>query len=85
VNITILPSINTPDYEGYARAAVEEGVKIFETAGHNRMFLCATNASDTNNYGPRLQFIAGPLIKYFKVNNCIILHKCTTIRHAKVG
>ena len=36
VNITLLPSINPPDYEGYAKAAVEEGVKIFETAGNNR-------------------------------------------------
>lgn len=41
VNITLLPSINPPDYEGYARAAVEEGVKIFETAGNNREFLTA--------------------------------------------
>ena len=32
VNITLLPTINPPDYAGYARAAVEEGVKIFETA-----------------------------------------------------
>ena len=38
VNITLLPSINPPDYEGYARAAVEEGVRIFETAGNNRVF-----------------------------------------------
>jgi len=36
VNITLLPTINPPDYEGYARAAVEEGVRIFETAGNNR-------------------------------------------------
>lgn len=36
VNLTILPAINPPDYEGFARAAVEEGVKIFETAGSNR-------------------------------------------------
>jgi len=36
VNITLLPSINPPDYEGYARAAFEEGVKVFETAGNNR-------------------------------------------------
>ena len=44
VNITLLPSINPPDYEGYARAAVEEGVKIFETAGNNRMaFLVLVN------------------------------------------
>ncbi|KAF9478200.1 inosine monophosphate dehydrogenase [Pholiota conissans] len=61
VNITLLPSINPPDYEGYARAAVEEGVKIFETAGNN----------------------PGPLIKYFKSQGCIVVHKCTTIRHAK--
>jgi len=61
VNITLLPSINPPDYAGYARAAVEEGVKIFETAGHS----------------------PGELIKYFKTNGCIVIHKCTTIRHAK--
>ncbi|KAF7314234.1 2-nitropropane dioxygenase [Mycena kentingensis (nom. inval.)] len=61
VNITLLPSINPPDYAGYARAAVEEGVTIFETAGN----------------------APGQLIKYFKQNNCIVIHKCTTIRHAK--
>ncbi|KAF9049623.1 inosine monophosphate dehydrogenase [Hymenopellis radicata] len=61
VNITLLPSINPPDYEGYARVAVEEGVRIFETAGNN----------------------PGPLIKYFKSQNCVVVHKCTTIRHAK--
>ncbi|GJE96538.1 nitronate monooxygenase [Phanerochaete sordida] len=61
VNITLLPSINPPDYAGYARAAVEEGVKIFETAGNN----------------------PGQLIRYFKDHGCIVIHKCTTIRHAK--
>ncbi|KAJ7644099.1 hypothetical protein FB45DRAFT_999307 [Roridomyces roridus] len=61
VNITLLPSINPPDYAGYARAAVEEGVRIFETAGHS----------------------PGKLIQYFKSNDCIVIHKCTTIRHAK--
>jgi len=35
VNITILPSIEPPPYEEYARAAVESGVRIFETAGRN--------------------------------------------------
>lgn len=35
VNLTLLPSINPPDYAGYARAALEEGVRIFETAGNN--------------------------------------------------
>jgi len=37
VNITILPAINPPDYDGFTRVAVEEGVKIFETAGNNRL------------------------------------------------
>ncbi|KAJ7505357.1 hypothetical protein B0H11DRAFT_1978262 [Mycena galericulata] len=61
VNITLLPSINPPDYAGYARAAIEEGVTVFETAGN----------------------APGDLIKYFKANGCIVIHKCTTIRHAK--
>lgn len=43
VNITILPSINPPDYDGFARAAVEEGVKIFETAGNNRKHVISTS------------------------------------------
>lgn len=33
VNITLLPSINKPDYLAYARVAVEEGIKVIETAG----------------------------------------------------
>ncbi|KAJ3802512.1 hypothetical protein GGU11DRAFT_740631 [Lentinula aff. detonsa] len=61
VNITLLPTINPPDYEGYVRAAVEEGVMIFETAGSN----------------------PGPLIKFFKSRGCLVIHKCTTIRHAE--
>lgn len=61
VNITILPSITPPPYELFARVAVEEGIRIFETAGNN----------------------PGPLIKYFKENGCKVIHKCTTIRHAK--
>ncbi|KAJ3558556.1 hypothetical protein NM688_g849 [Phlebia brevispora] len=63
VNITLLPSINPPDYAAYARVAVEEGVKIFETAGNN----------------------PGALIRYFKSHGCIVIHKCTSIRHAKAA
>jgi NAD(P)H-dependent flavin oxidoreductase YrpB (nitropropane dioxygenase family) len=33
VNITLLPSMNAPDYAAYARVTVEEGIKIVETAG----------------------------------------------------
>ncbi|KAI9443266.1 hypothetical protein H4582DRAFT_1923563 [Lactarius indigo] len=61
VNITLLPTINPPDYEGYIRAAVAEGVRIFETAGNN----------------PK------KIIAYLKGEGCTIIHKCTTIRHAK--
>lgn len=45
VNITLLPSINPPDYAGYTRAALEEGIDIFETAGNNResMTSCITD------------------------------------------
>ena len=32
----------------------------------------------------RIALLAGPLIKYFKSQGCIVVHKCTTIRHAKV-
>lgn len=34
VNITLLPSINPPDYKAYAQAALDEGIRIFETAGN---------------------------------------------------
>lgn len=34
VNITLLPSIVKPDYMEYARVAVEEGIRVVETAGN---------------------------------------------------
>lgn len=33
VNLTVLPSINPPDYRGYTQAIIDSGVKIVETAG----------------------------------------------------
>ena len=33
VNLTVFPTINSPDYEAYAKAIIESGVKIVETAG----------------------------------------------------
>lgn len=33
VNITVLPTILPPDYAGYAKAAIDGGIKIIETAG----------------------------------------------------
>jgi len=61
VNITLLPSINPPDYGAYAQVVIDEGVKIVETAGNS----------------------PGPIIKKLKAVGTIILHKCTTIRHAQ--
>lgn len=61
VNLTLLPSINPPDYPGYAKAALDEGVRIFETAGNN----------------------PGPVIKQLKEAGAYVIHKCTTIRHAR--
>ncbi len=33
INLTVFPTINAPDYAGYANAIIESGVKIVETAG----------------------------------------------------
>jgi len=61
VNITLLPTLNAPDYGAYAQVAIDEGIKVVETAGNS----------------------PGPVIKKLKAVGTIILHKCTTIRHAQ--
>lgn len=33
VNMTVFPTINPPDYKGYAQAIIDGGVKVVETAG----------------------------------------------------
>lgn len=35
VNLTFLPTVNSPDYPGYVKAIIEGGVRIVETAGRN--------------------------------------------------
>lgn len=35
VNVTFLPAVNPPDYAGFVRAIIDEGVGIVETAGNN--------------------------------------------------
>ena len=35
VNLTFLPVVNSPDYEGMVKAIIEGGVKVVETAGNN--------------------------------------------------
>jgi len=35
VNLTFLPTVNSPDYPGYVKAIIEGGVRVVETAGRN--------------------------------------------------
>ncbi|TID22950.1 inosine monophosphate dehydrogenase [Venturia nashicola] len=35
VNLTLLPAMVPPDYPGYARVIIEEGIRIVETAGNS--------------------------------------------------
>jgi len=35
VNLTFLPSVNSPDYRGLIKVIIEGGVKVVETAGNN--------------------------------------------------
>jgi nitronate monooxygenase len=35
VNLTFLPTVTSPDYPGYIKAIIENGIKIVETAGRN--------------------------------------------------
>ncbi|MBS0012924.1 MAG: nitronate monooxygenase [Desulfobacterales bacterium] len=35
VNLTFLPTLTPPDYPGYIRVCIEEGIKFIETAGRN--------------------------------------------------
>ncbi|WWD19126.1 hypothetical protein CI109_103584 [Kwoniella shandongensis] len=73
VNITLLPSINPPDYAGYAKAALDEGVDIFETAGNNPKplieFIKSYKAAGASEAPPK---------RY-------IIHKCVTVKHALSG
>ena len=42
VNLTFLPTVNTPDYPGYTKAIIEGGVKVVETAGRNPQQVMST-------------------------------------------
>lgn len=69
VNITLLPSITPPDYAGYVKAAMDEGIDIFETAG--------------NNPGPIIKLIKTYVpAGQSSVPKRYVIHKCTAVRHA---
>ena len=35
VNLTFLPTVSSPDYPGYIKAIIDNGIRIVETAGRN--------------------------------------------------
>lgn len=61
VNLTFLPALTPPDYPGYIRVCIEEGIEFMETAGRN-----------PEEY-----------IDQLKSAGIKIVHKCTSVRHAK--
>jgi nitronate monooxygenase len=61
VNITVFPSLISPDYVAFAKAALDAGVRIFETAGTQQV---------------------AEVWDVLRGKDCLILHKCTAVRHA---
>jgi NADH:quinone reductase (non-electrogenic) len=61
VNMTVFPTMKSPDYGAYARAIVDSGIGIVETAGTPAV---------------------AEVWEILKEAGCIILHKCTSVRHA---
>ncbi|MFO7931740.1 MAG: nitronate monooxygenase family protein [Desulfosalsimonas sp.] len=61
VNLTFLPALTQPDYPGYIRVCIEEGIEFIETAGRN----------------------PEPYMDQIKSAGIRVLHKCTSVRHAR--
>ena len=61
VNLTILPTLTPPPYAEYARAIIESGIKVVETAGRS----------------------PEPFMPSFNEAGVKVIHKCTSVRHAK--
>lgn len=68
VNFTILPAMVTPDYHFIVQAAIDEGVRIVQTAG---------NSPD------KIKMKDGrSLLRVFKDAGIVVIHKCMSVRHA---
>ena len=61
VNMTVFPTINPPDYKGYAQAIIDAGITVVETAGTPAV---------------------ADLWEMFRTHGIVIVHKCTSVRHA---
>eukprot|EP00660_Eupelagonema_oceanica_P011837 gene11837-13525_t len=69
VNFTILPAMVTPNYHEVVQTAIDEGVKIVQTAG---------NSPDRIKIGKNGE----SLLKMLKDAGMIVIHKCMSVRHA---
>mmetsp|Transcript_122549 Transcript_122549/g.192263 ORF Transcript_122549/g.192263 Transcript_122549/m.192263 type:complete len:343 (+) Transcript_122549:83-1111(+) len=69
VNFTILPMMVTPDYHEVVQAAIDEGIKIVQTAG---------NSPDRIKVGKNGE----SLLDMLKGAGIIVIHKCMSVRHA---
>ena len=96
VNITLLPSISPPPYAEYARVAVEEGVRIFETAGNNpgeligylkkegawRRYLLQAHSRGFLTFLLAFFPLVSHALPLRSSVGCYVIHKLTQIRHA---
>jgi len=68
VNFTVLPAMLTPDYHLLAQSAIDEGVKIVQTAG---------------NAPNKIKMKDGrSLLQMFKDAGIVVIHKCMSVKHA---
>lgn len=69
VNFTILPIMVTPDYHTIIQAAIDEGIKIVQTAG---------NSPDKIKVGKNGESV----LQMLKGAGIIVIHKCMSVKHA---
>ncbi|KAI8809062.1 hypothetical protein BJ742DRAFT_771513 [Cladochytrium replicatum] len=84
VNLTFLPSINPPPYAEYVDAIIKSGVKIVETAGNNpkEHWARLKAVSGFLGGGRAILRTGGGGYSSSGQAGVIIIHKCTSIRHA---
>jgi len=68
VNFTVLPSMMTPNYEEIVKVAIEEDIRIVQTAGRGPDSIKFPNGES--------------LLSMFKKAGMIVIHKCMSVRHA---
>ncbi|KAB5592648.1 hypothetical protein CTheo_3912 [Ceratobasidium theobromae] len=70
------------------RKAIQETRKLTDKPfGVNISLLPSVNLTDLEAHARAAveEGVPGPLIKFFKSKRCFVIHKCTTIRHAKTA